>query len=84
MQKPPARADFPVIEDGNNKTKDRFLPSRNSLSASQPKQHTKFKANIPLFFPHCLEIWKRKSCHDFPQFYQVTLLFLSALTNDGV
>lgn len=29
--KPPARTDFAVIEDGNNKTKDRFLPSRNSL-----------------------------------------------------
>lgn len=54
----PARADFPVMEDGNNKTKDRFLPSRNSLIA--PARDTKFKANILLFF-HCLEIKKKEN-----------------------
>lgn len=43
--KPPARTDFPEVEDGNNKTKDRFLPSRNSVSitakASQNSRQTR-------------------------------------------
>lgn len=57
--KPPTRTDFPVIEDGNNRTKDRFFAFK-KLSLHRSQGNTKFKANIPVFSPHCLEIWKKK------------------------
>lgn len=60
----PARTDFPVIEDGNNKTKDRFLPSRNPLFIA-----AKATQNSRQTFHYCPPtVWKyvkRKSCHDF-------------------
>lgn len=87
--KPPARADFPVIEDGNNKTKDRFLPSRNSLCiAAKATQNS--RQTFHYFPPTVWKYGKRKSCHDFffpPVLPEVTLLFFffnPALTNDGV
>lgn len=48
----PAWADFPLMEDGNNKTKDRFLPSRNSLITAAETQ------NLRQTF-HCFPtVWK--------------------------
>lgn len=70
--KPPARTDFPVIEDGNNKTKDRFLPSRNYLFiAAKATQNS--RQTFYYFPPTVWKYGKRKSCHDFSppaQFYQ--------------
>ena len=62
--KPPARADFPVTEDGNNKTKDRFLPSRNSLFiAAKATQNS--RQTFHYFPPTVWKYGERKSCHDF-------------------
>lgn len=86
--KPPARTDFPVIEDGNNKTKDRFLPSRNSLFvAAKATQNS--RQTFHYFPPTVWKYGKRKSCHDFffsslyPKWH---FFFLPspALTNDRV
>lgn len=68
--KPPARTDFPVIEDGNSKTKDRFLPSRNSLFiAAKATQNS--RQTFHYFSPTVWKYGKRKSCHDiFFSFHQ--------------
>lgn len=86
--KPPARTDFAVIEDGNNKTKDRFLPSRNSLFiAAKATQNS--RQTFHYFPPTVWKYGKRKSCHDFffPSFYQKSHFFFfpsPELTNDWV
>lgn len=53
-----------MIEDGNNKTKDRFLPSRNSLLvAAKATQNS--RQTFHYFPPTVWKYGKRKSCHDF-------------------
>lgn len=68
--KPPARTDFPVIEDGNNKTKDRFLPSRNYLFIAA-KATRNSRQTFHYFPPTVWKYGERKSCHDF--FFSLSL-----------
>jgi hypothetical protein len=75
--KRPARTDFPVTEDGNSKTKDRFLPSRNSLFITA-KATKILRQTFHYFPPTVWKYGKRKSCHAW-RFFLFGFFFFSCL-----
>lgn len=84
--KPPTRTDFPVIEDGNNRTKDRFFCLQETLSSSQPRQHKIQGKHSSIFPPLFGNMEKENLAIIFfsPSFTRSDTFFSPALTNDRV